>query len=122
MVLSKAITKAVTNPEGCSPLERNEEQENVLGKLNGITEGRAFLWPGNGVDINRAWFMPLVTAGWTMVLLRRGHHGNHGNISVMLMTRRTHTQGTRYEYDMPICSVCESQGDFMRLMIHCAWL
>lgn len=33
------------------------EQENVLGKLNGITEGRAFLWPGNGVDINRAWFM-----------------------------------------------------------------
>ena len=66
MVLSKAITKAVTNPEGCSPLERNEEQENVLGKLNGITEGRALLWPGNGVDINRAWFMPLVTAGTTM--------------------------------------------------------
>eukprot|EP00434_Breviolum_minutum_P038714 symbB.v1.2.034352.t1/scaffold4419.1/size39883/2 len=33
------------------------DQDNPLRKLNQFTDGRAFLWPGHGVDINRAWFM-----------------------------------------------------------------
>lgn len=33
------------------------DQAGALSRLNGETDGRAFIWPGHGVDINRAWFM-----------------------------------------------------------------
>ena len=33
------------------------EQAGAVVRLNRNTDGRAFLWPGHGVNINRAWFM-----------------------------------------------------------------